>query len=63
MWVVLGVFYGLVCWVAAMLYAMIAGGSILITTLVCPFIVSGVTIIVCAVGLMSEAVKSWRKAS
>lgn len=59
MWVVLGVFYGLILWVAAMLYAMVTGGSLLIVTLVCPFIVSGVTIIVCAVGLLLDPVRRW----
>lgn len=62
MWVVLGVFYGLIFWLAAMLYAMIVGGSIIITILIAPFIVSSVTIIVCALGLISEWVKSRRKA-
>lgn len=62
MWVVLGVFYGLIFWMAAMLYAMIVGGSIIITILIAPFIVSSVTIIVCALGLASEGIKAWRKA-
>lgn len=58
MWIVMGVFYGLIFWMAAMLYAMIVGGSIIITILVAPFIVSSVTVVVCALGLVSEWAKS-----
>lgn len=62
MWVLMGVFYGLILWVAAMLYAMIVGGSVIVTTLIAPLIVSSVTIVVCALGLMSECVRGRRKA-
>ena len=62
MWVLMGVFYGLILWVAAMLYAMIVGGSIIVTILIAPFIVSSVTIVVCALGLLSEWIRGRQRA-
>ncbi len=62
MWVVLGVFYGLILWVAAMIYAIIVGGSLVATILICPIIVSSATIIICALGLVSEWFKGRAKA-
>lgn len=62
MWVVLGVFYGLILWVAAMIYAIIVGGSLIATILICPLIVSSATIIVIALGMTYEWFKGRFKA-
>lgn len=62
MWVAVGIFYGLVAWASAMLYAMIVGGEVVIVILIAPFIISTVTIIFCAIGFASDYIKSRHKA-
>lgn len=59
MHVVVAVFYGFVVWVCVLAYTVILQGSITMTLLAAPFIVSGVAAVMMAVGLACSVVAGW----